>query len=404
MSSALQPETSTAGNGAVATSPGHSLLFRGLASSNIPALDGLRALAVFLVIFYHFGLGWVPGGLGVLAFFVLSGFLITWLLLKENQKQGEISLPKFYMRRVLRIFPAFYVYWFGVLALLLITGKMIPWRHAFSAFFYLGDYYNAIVRPPDSFVSHTWSLAIEEQFYLLWPTLLYVFRRDLARLTRVLVGIIVFVWVYRAFLALVVNVNQSYIYNAFDTRLDHLLVGCLLAVLLHRGAFKPVWQFLASRVYLPAITLGLLVFSVLLEVHYGDGYRNVIGFTVDPLLVAVLLVQLVSLSSSATWRWINWSWVRYLGRISYSLYLYQEMTLYPARRILAAHGVFVQLLAAVAGTVLVASASYYLIEKPFLRLKSRFESANRMERSSVLPAIRLQPGVGTTQTWNATEQ
>jgi peptidoglycan/LPS O-acetylase OafA/YrhL len=403
MSSALQTATNNAGNGAVAASPGQNQLFHGLASSNIPALDGLRALAVFLVIFYHFGINWMPGGLGVLAFFVLSGFLITWLLLKENQKQGKISLPKFYMRRVLRIFPAFYVYWFGVVALLLVTGRLIPWRHAFSAFFYLGDYYNAIARPPDSFVSHTWSLAIEEQFYLLWPTLLYVFRRDLKRLTKVLVGIIAFVWVYRAFLDLVVKINQSYIYNAFDTRLDHLLVGCLLAVLLHRGVLKPLWQFLASRVYLPAVTVGLLVFSVYLEIRYGVGYRNVIGFTVDPLLVAILLVQLVGLSSTVTWKWINWSWVRYLGRISYSLYLYQEMTLYPARRILATHGVFVQLLAAVAGTVLIASASYYFIEKPFLRLKSRFESERKKVPSLGRPALRLQPGVGGTQTWNATE-
>src|SRR5437868_9706074 len=82
-----------------------------LACRNIPGLDGLRAIAVFLVIFYHFGFDIVDGGMGVEMFFVLSGFLITWLLLKENEQTGEVSFSLFYKRRTLRIFPAFYVYW-----------------------------------------------------------------------------------------------------------------------------------------------------------------------------------------------------------------------------------------------------------------------------------------------------
>ena len=88
---------------------------------NIPALDGMRAVAVFLVIIYHFGFDRVPGGLGVLIFFVLSGFLITWLLLKENDSTGQVSIRGFYIRRALRIFPAFYCFWLGTVALLAIT-------------------------------------------------------------------------------------------------------------------------------------------------------------------------------------------------------------------------------------------------------------------------------------------
>lgn len=362
-----------------------------LASPNIPALDGLRAIAVFLVIFYHFGIGWVPGGLGVLAFFVLSGFLITWLLLKENSKSGDISIRNFYMRRVLRIFPAFYVYWFCVAALLVIAKRSVPWAHAWSAFFYIGDYYNALVPTHESFVSHTWSLAIEEQFYFVWPTLLYFFRKDLVRLTRVLCGLIGFVWVYRPVLHFGFHVSQSYIYNAFDTRMDELFIGCLLAVLLKRGVLASVWRFLCSRVYLPAVTLALLVASTVLQGVYGVSYRNVIGFAVDPALVGVLLVQLVKLSSSSAWRWINWSWMRYLGRISYSLYLYQEMTLYPPQRIFASRPVVVQLALAILGTVLIASASYYFVELPFLSLKSRFGSFSRpVSAKAAAPASALR--------------
>src|SRR5688572_13741491 len=88
----------------------------------IPLLAGLRAIAVFLVIFYHFGLP-IPGGQGVIIFFVLSGFLITWLFLKEDEKYGRVSLRGFYWRRVLRIFPAFYFYWVIVVAMLLFTNK-----------------------------------------------------------------------------------------------------------------------------------------------------------------------------------------------------------------------------------------------------------------------------------------
>ncbi|HMB27009.1 MAG TPA: acyltransferase, partial [Blastocatellia bacterium] len=138
-----------------------------LSLSHIPALDGIRAIAVFLVIFYHFGFAWAPGGLGVTMFFVLSGFLITWLLLKENGKYGDVSLKGFYLRRVLRIFPAFYVYWTALVFLLLLKGKDVLWPHAISSFFYVSDYYNAILGDPNNGFSHTWSLAIEEQFYLL---------------------------------------------------------------------------------------------------------------------------------------------------------------------------------------------------------------------------------------------
>ncbi|HEY4660041.1 MAG TPA: acyltransferase family protein, partial [Terriglobales bacterium] len=91
----------------------------------MPSLDGIRAVAVALVVFYHLGIPGVPGGMGVLMFFVLSGFLITWLLLKEEERFGHISLKLFYARRTLRIFPAFYVYWFLIIALWIISSRHI---------------------------------------------------------------------------------------------------------------------------------------------------------------------------------------------------------------------------------------------------------------------------------------
>src|SRR5881628_2466461 len=138
-------------------------------STHLPALDGLRAVAVFTVIVYHFGIAAVPGDLGVSAFFVLSGFLITWLLLREHAANGTVSLTRFYTRRVLRIFPAYYA--FLALSFAIDHLRHDPWSPALrnSAIVYLINYFNAFNGHPNTSIAHAWSLAIEEQFYLLWP-------------------------------------------------------------------------------------------------------------------------------------------------------------------------------------------------------------------------------------------
>jgi peptidoglycan/LPS O-acetylase OafA/YrhL len=342
-----------------------------LSQRHIPGLDGLRAVAVFLVIFYHFGFMYVPGGDGVMMFFVLSGFLITWLLLQEETRTGEVSLSGFYRRRFLRIFPAFDVYWLLVIILLLITHKHIPWGNAFSALFYVSDYYNASHGDPNSAFSHTWSLAIEEQFYLLWPLIFYRLRHNLKLMTKVLASAIVAVWIYRIVLCFLVRVDQGWIYAAFDTRMDQLAVGCLVAVLLKRSAFKSFWQAVCSHPWLPLITIGLLALSIYDGGFVVRRYRDVVGFALEPVLVAVLLVQLIAFSSEKLWRWIEWPLLRFLGRISYSLYLYQQLTLFSIRKRLVGEPVIIQLIVAVIGTTIVASISYFAIERPFLRLKTR---------------------------------
>lgn len=144
-------------------------LVAGLQRSHLPSLDGIRAIAVFLVVFYHLGVPGIPGGMGVLIFFVLSGFLITWLLLKEEERFGHISLKLFYARRTLRIFPAFYVYWFLIIGLSIISSRHIFRAQAVCSFFYISNYYQAIFGDPNTGLSHTWSLGVEEQFYLVWP-------------------------------------------------------------------------------------------------------------------------------------------------------------------------------------------------------------------------------------------
>lgn len=191
---------------------------------------------------------------------------------------------------------------------------------------------------------------------------------------RVLVALIVAAWFYRIMLCIGVGASPSYIYAAFETRCDHLLVGCLTAVLLRRGTCRSFFEKATSHAVMPLFTLSLLFCSINFGGRVVTDYRETIGFALGPFLFALLLVQWVALSDHPLWFWLNSRPMRYLGRISYPLYLYQQVTLYPVRRILHAQPVWLQLGVAVAVTVGVASLSYYCIERPFLRWKRRFQT------------------------------
>lgn len=346
-------------------------LASGLAEPKIPALDGLRAIAVFLVIFYHFGFVWVPGGLGVLIFFVISGFLITWLLLKEHEKRGTVSLRRFYVRRALRIFPAFYGYAILLLSVLLIFGKAVDWPQAIAALLYVSNYYQAFRGDPGTGFSHTWSLAIEEQFYLIWPPLFVFMVRKGKLLVVFPAALIVIAWIYRAVLQFWLHVWQGYFYEAFDARFDHLLVGCLLGIVLFKTRNNPAWSVLTRFKWLPFLTVALIFGSVALEARFGTDYRDSLGFLFNPLLTALLIPQLIAFRKEWFVAWLQWRPVRYLGGISYSLYLYQQLVLSPTRHVLSRLPLAVQLTCSLAVLIVAASASYIFIEKPFLRWKDR---------------------------------
>jgi len=337
---------------------------------HIAALDGLRAVAVSLVIVSHFGFELVPGAHGVMIFFVLSGFLITWLLLNESERDGTVSLKSFYKRRTLRIFPAFYAYWLLLITILIGTGKAVLWPHAFSALFYSSNYYSAIYGDPNNGFSHTWSLAIEEQFYLLWPFVFLLLRSNLKRMTTFLSLLIAAVWLHRAVLCFGFHVDQSYIQAAFDTRLDELMAGCLLAVLLKRRVLSRFWQLVSSNQLLPFATIALLMISVYAGEFYVVRYRDVFGFAIEPLLIAILIAQMIAFSSTTIWGWTEFRAVKFLGRISYSLYLYQQLTLHAVKNALGGYPIIAQLAGAILVTVLIATASHYIIEQPFLKLRS----------------------------------
>jgi peptidoglycan/LPS O-acetylase OafA/YrhL len=345
----------------------------GLQRKQLPGLDSLRAVAAFMVVFYHFGVPYVSGGLGVLMFFVLSGFLITWLMLQENDRYGTVSLRKFYARRALRIFPPFYCYSAILLAYATLRHRDIVWPQALAALFYVNNYYQAIWGDPNTGFSHTWSLAIEEQYYLLWPLLFLALRSDYRRAAKFLLWAIGAVWVYRALLVFAFQVHEGYIYEAFDTRADHLLIGCLLAMVLRTGTAARLWEMVCGSGWKAGLVVALLGVSNTVELIYGSTYRDGVGCLLNPVLTAILIAQLISIAATPAGTVTNWPWVRYLGRISYSIYLYQQLLVDAPKKFLASAPFAVQLLASVGLITAVASASFYLVERPFLRWKARFE-------------------------------
>jgi peptidoglycan/LPS O-acetylase OafA/YrhL len=349
-----------------------SRLTTGLARPHLSGLDGLRAIAAFLVVFDHAGLhAYAPGGLGVLAFFVLSGFLITWLLIGEDDVTQSVSLSRFYLRRSFRIFPAFYVYFVLVLLVMVARHRPINMAQTISASLYVTNYYQAIFGDPNTGLSHTWSLAVEEQFYLLWPAI-FLLMKNHERRFKALALAIPLLWLYRAALIYLFHVPESYIYEAFDTRADHLLIGCFLAVSLRGGRFAWLWKKACASPAMILVTLLLLAAIVAIgRLVPIANYRDTVEFVVEPVLIFVLIGQLIAFPSHPVTAPFNWAWIRYLGGLSYSIYLYQQLLTYPIMSRLGTSPI-VALVITVAVIIIAAACSYHFVERPFLRLRNRF--------------------------------
>jgi peptidoglycan/LPS O-acetylase OafA/YrhL len=297
-----------------------------------------------------------------------------------------VSFSRFYLRRSLRIFPAFYAYSAGVLTILLLAGKRIVWPQTFASLLYVNNYYQALHGDPNTAFSHTWSLAVEEQFYLLWPLLFSLLAWRPRTLGRVLAAIIAAVWV-RRWLLVAHGGSVGYLYEAFDARADHLLVGCLLAVALWNGWAGPLWRRLCASAAAPLLTIAALAISSA-AAYRVEHYRDIVGFVIDPLLVAALLVQLIALADAPGWRLANTRPLHYLGRISYSVYLYQQILSGIVESALRGQPFAVQFVAYLAGVTLVASASYFVIERPFLLLKDRI---GRRAHGAAAREVQLAP-------------
>jgi len=343
-----------------------------IARRHFPALDGLRAVAVMVVIIGHrgFPIPGLPSDLGVSAFFVLSGFLITRLLIRERERSGTISLRAFYARRTIRIFPAYYSFLLFSFLLDSVMGSRWSAALGLSAVTYTVNYFSAFHHHPSNSISHAWSLAVEEQFYLLWPLafVLLAHRGRRALITGVAVAAALAV-AWRVWLT-VHGADVAYLYNAFDTRFDNLAVGCLLALAADRQAVIRSAEAISRRAWYPLVTLALLIAS---RSFTPAWYHYTAGLTVNAVLMMALIAQLLLLYASPLWSWLEHPVTRYLGAISYPMYLYHQWGDAVGRH--AAAGEVAIFVVGLSATIALASGSYYVVERPFLKLKARFEGS-----------------------------
>ncbi len=345
----------------------------------VPSLDGLRTFAVFTVIGCHLlqrfssGMAMAPQIDGVEIFFVLSGFLITLLLLKEQGKTGEINLFSFYKRRVLRIVPPFYVYLVFVAVFCAFTAQAMPWRQLGSAALFLS---NMDPKGGSPFTDHLWSLALEEQFYLAWPLLLVLLLRSGGRRRAAQAALLLIVLSPVAriiFTVLPMGALSHHQAMLLPARMDSLFSGCLFALLIGNRRFERVYTSLSP--YWWTAPLFLIVLSPLLRLVLGNSYTFTIGYTVESLAIAYFMLWATRQPSTLTGRVLNWKPFVSLSLASYSIYLYQGGLIHLNNGITWANSLWrILLIVCVAATL-----AYYLVEQPIARLRNKL--AARRKRS-----------------------
>lgn len=346
----------------------------------IPTLDGWRAIAVLSVIAYHGSLLRVGGlsdnilhsygYLGVDLFFAISGLLICKRLLEEEEAHGNISLKGFYIRRFFRILPPAFAFLIAVGTLRFFHVIQLAIPSWFCSLFFVNNYYMAAVRNPDLtlYTNHLWSLAVEEHFYLLLPAILFFVRR---RRLEVLTALTAVSFIY----SIAIYAHHSWwlaMGNGFsrfrtDMRIHALLFPALIALLLRRTKFRRFCTLAVSP--LVVIVFQLIAFQVFPAIGLPSLFLLIVpcGF---PFLVVGTMLHPTSPFS----RFLEIAPMRFLGRISYSIYLWQQLYFIDQHENLRAHwplGPLQSSYWSLPLVVLIAVASYYLLERPLIRLGHR---------------------------------
>jgi peptidoglycan/LPS O-acetylase OafA/YrhL len=376
-----------------------------------PALDGMRGLAILSVLLAHV---WFHptkpqlfhgGFIGVDVFFVLSGFLITALLLQEHQRTGRIRLGRFYLRRALRLLPA-------LLGLLVICWLSPPgWglkddlarlrADTRSVLLYYHNWRAGLARDVSLPFLHFWSLAVEEQFYLVWPVALASLlacgarRRWLAGLT--LLGVVVPA-VLRNCLPSGAIPAKARLYYCTDTRLDALSLGCLLALVASWG-LGPSSERGRRLLRVAAWVAAVVLLGHGLRATMFGAYMFRAGFTLVALSAVVLLAALLWEAPPLLRRLLEVRPLGWLGRISYGTYLWNMPLIFVVLRVAQRCPDWLQITLLVAAPIAAGAVSFFCLERPFLRLKSHLgaDKDSRPRPASVdqpRPALPECVGVG----------
>ena len=347
----------------------------------IPTLDGWRGFAVIAVILYHGRFGFfgenselsklsAHGFLGVDLFFAISGFLICGLLLQEYHNHGGINLRRFYLRRCFRILPPYYAVLAVVCTISSLGAIHVNYSYLPSCLLFYRNYKPLGMDEQSGFyTAHFWTLAIEEHFYLIWPMLLIAVKPKRAGKVTFLLAMAVFAWRaleghFQWFAAILLPAN---LLTRTDTKMDALLWGCLAAIY-----FPAIMRYVA-RIRFSQLWLPILATLLVIEKLHPPGL-----IVLRTVLMPALVLSTVLQPASWLGRVLEWQPLRWLGTISYSLYLWQELFV-PELASEKAHGAFHYLQQSpwnVVAILICACLSRYLLELPMIRLGHRLSTTN----------------------------
>ena len=346
----------------------------------IPSLDGVRALSFLLVFVSHMGfLGSRPGGFAVSVFFVLSGYLITTLLIREHNQTGSISLCDFYFRRTLRIFPSMYIVLLVCALLSDLHILKVPFKGAavlFSAI-YLENYafwWNLAAGRHSFYVAgtgHFWSLCVEEHFYLLFPFLLVAMLRKkmtFEQISKTLLFICFLALAWRIIAVHVMPIGEEYCYLATDTRLDSILWGCFLATAEHHSEWRSYLTYERLFGLLPFCAMALILTFV-----FHTAGRMTFRFTIQSIALLPILYFVTHFEQSRIARPLNNPVLVHIGVLSYALYLVHGAVIEIVTDHIYGHRMLTWTLC-FAIAYLLALALHCSVERPFYTLRARHRS------------------------------
>lgn len=341
-----------------------------------PSLDGLRTVAVGIVLGAHGGVPYFrSGGTGVDIFFVLSGFLITTILSTEWTRTGTISFRNFYARRFLRLAPALLLTCaFVGVGMVWLEGRF-PGTEIALVLSYTSNWAQAFYNIHLTWLNHCWSLSIEEQFYLLWPMVIVGLERtgrSPAAKARLLLAGAVVIAVYRA--SRVGIYSDERINFGLDTRMDTLMTGAALAYFVQSlpgGRLPEAVSRLLGRFLAPMGLLGII--AVIHTVTWYSPWMGWIGYVLVAGAAMLVVADLVAGSHSLLARPLAWRPMVFVGKISYGLYLIHLPVFYIVEKLIPSASLPVRLGWKLAVSLGLATVSYYLVERRFLRLKGLFE-------------------------------
>lgn len=353
----------------------------------IPSLDGLRSIAVGIVLAAHGGISWFrSGGVGVDIFFVLSGFLITSILAGEAAATGSINFRNFYVRRFLRLAPCLFVTCAFVAVCLWHFEHRFAGTEIAIALTYTANWARALWDYDLSWLTHCWSLAVEEQFYLIWPLVILGLERSVrSPLVKglLLVCASLAIAVYRAgFVGIYTDERINY---GLDTRMDSLMTGAALAYFaraLPAGGLSDAMSRWLGRVVAPAAMA--VLFAIPQIVTWYSPWMGRFGYVIVAGASACVLFDLVAGRHSLFARPLASAPAVFLGKISYGIYLLHLPIYFIIERTMPDAAFLVKLSLKLSLSFGIAAASYYLIERHCLKLKSRFESTPAAARIAQL--------------------